>query len=54
MSVSTNQLELTGRIASIEPYGESKQGDIVYTATIQLDKQDPRLRWNMTAKVTIG
>lgn len=47
-------LELTGRISAIEPFGESKQGDIVYTATVLLDQQDPRLRWNMTAKVKIG
>jgi HlyD family secretion protein len=47
-------LELTGRISAIEPYGETKQGDIVYTATILLEQQDPRLRWNMTGKVKIG
>ncbi len=47
-------LELTGRVASIEPYGESRQGDIVYAVRIVLDRQDPRLRWNMTAKVSIA
>lgn len=46
-------LELTGRVAAIEPYGESHQGDIVYTVNVILDRQDPRLRWNMTAKVSI-
>ena len=43
-----------GQVSAIKPYGETKQGDIVYTVTILLDQQDPRLRWNMTAKVTIG
>ncbi len=46
-------LELPGRVSTVEPYGESKQGDIVYTVSIILDRQDPRLRWNMTAKVSI-
>jgi HlyD family secretion protein len=47
-------LELTGKVASIKGFGENKQGDIVYTIVVKLDKQDPRLRWNMTAKVTIA
>lgn len=47
------ELELTGKVASIKGFGENKQGDIVYTIVVKLDKQDPRLRWNMTAKVTI-
>lgn len=46
-------LQLTGKVTNIEPYGQSKQGDIVYTVFITPDKQDPRLRWNMTAKVGI-
>ncbi len=48
------ELELTGKVASIRGYGENRQGDIVYTIVITLDKQDPRLRWNMTAKVAIS
>lgn len=48
------EVELTGKVARIKGFGENKQGDIVYTVFIQLDKQDPRLRWNMTAKVTIA
>lgn len=47
-------LELTGKVASIKGFGENRQGDIVYTIVIKLNKQDPRLRWNMTAKVTIA
>jgi HlyD family secretion protein len=47
-------LELTGKVLRIKGFGENKQGDIVYAITIALDKQDERLRWNMTAKVSIG
>ena len=47
-------LELTGKVASIKGFGENKQGDIVYTLVVKLDKQDERLRWNMTAKVSIA
>jgi multidrug resistance efflux pump len=46
-------LELTGTVARIKPLGENKQGDITYTATIVPDTLDERLRWNMTASVTI-
>ena len=46
-------LELSGKVARIKGYGENKQGDIVYTLVIALDRQDARLRWNMTAKVSI-
>ncbi len=47
------ELELSGKVANIKPYGESKQGDIVYTVIVAPDQPDARLRWNMTAKVTI-
>ncbi len=46
-------LELAGRVASIEAFGENRQGDITYRVRIALDRQDPRVRWNMTAAVTI-
>ncbi len=46
-------LELEGIVERIRPLGESKQGDITYTATIVPSRSDPRLRWNMTASVTI-
>jgi HlyD family secretion protein len=46
-------LDLQGTILRIKPLGESKQGDITYTATIRPDRMDSRLRWNMTASVTI-
>jgi HlyD family secretion protein len=47
------ELVLPGKVTNIEPYGESRQGDIVYTVIIAPDQQDSRLRWNMTAKVSI-
>jgi HlyD family secretion protein len=47
-------LELAGHVSQIKPYGDTRQGDIVYTVTITPDRQDERLRWNMTAKVSIG
>jgi HlyD family secretion protein len=46
-------VELAGEVARIEQYGENKQGDIVYTVVIVPDKQDERLRWNMTASVAL-
>ncbi len=46
-------LQLPGKVTQIKSYGENRQGDIVYTVVVKPDQQDPRLRWNMTAKVTI-
>lgn len=46
-------LELAGRVLRIRPIGESRQGDITYTVLVKPDRFDERLRWNMTAKVTI-
>lgn len=46
-------LELPGKVSKIRPFGDTKQGDIVYTVYVTPDQQDARLRWNMTAKVRI-
>ncbi len=46
-------LTLTGKVTNIEPFGTNHQGDIVYKVTVTPDKMDDRLRWNMTAKVSI-
>ncbi len=46
-------LELPGKVVRIKGYGENRQGDIVYTVVVALDQMEERLRWNMTAKVTI-
>ncbi len=45
-------LEATGKVLRVNELGVDKQGDITYTVTIQLDQQDPRLRWKMTATVS--
>lgn len=46
-------VELSGKVAQIKPIGVNKQGDITYTVVVAPDQSDPRLRWNMTAVVTI-
>ncbi len=46
--------EFTGIVTRIRPFGENKQGDITYTVVVTPDEQDTRLKWNMTAAVTIS
>lgn len=46
-------VELGGRVVSIKPMGESRLGDITYKVVIEPEEHDERLRWNMTAVVTI-
>jgi multidrug resistance efflux pump len=46
-------LELAGKVTRIDSLGQNRQGDIVYTVTVKPDQMDDRLRWNMTAKVSI-
>jgi multidrug resistance efflux pump len=46
-------LELTGRVTHLGSYGEPWQGAITYTVIVTPDTQDARLRWNMTASLTI-
>lgn len=45
-------LDIIGRVSSIKPFGENRQGDVVYTVVLKLEVPDERLRWNMTASVT--
>ena len=45
-------LELTGTVEEISDQFEEKRGDITYTARIQIDDIDPRLRWGMTVAIT--
>jgi HlyD family secretion protein len=47
-------LEMNGRVQYIRPLGQDNRGDIVYTVVIAPAQQDARLRWNMTAVVTLG
>ncbi len=46
-------LELGGTVERIKPLGQEKLGDITYTVVVRPDEQDARLRWKMTAVVTI-
>lgn len=45
-------LLMEGVLARIRPIGTDQRGDIVYTAVIDLQGNDPRLLWNMTAVVS--
>jgi multidrug resistance efflux pump len=47
-------VQMTAQVQSIEKFGQTYQGDIVYPVTLKLNQPDPRLRWNMTATVTFG
>jgi HlyD family secretion protein len=47
-------LELLGKVSRVRALGENKQGDINYVVTITPARYDDRLRWNMTASVTIA
>ncbi|MBV7327258.1 HlyD family efflux transporter periplasmic adaptor subunit [Chloroflexi bacterium TSY] len=44
---------LTGMVKNIKPLGENNQGDITYTVLVELNEQDERLRWNMSAEANI-
>jgi len=46
-------LKLAGTVARIKAIGQESLGDITYTVVVGLEEQDPRLRWNMTAVVTV-
>ena len=47
------EVEIPGTVTRIKALGTNNRGDITYTAVIAPDEMDPRLRWNMTAAVTI-
>jgi len=44
-------LEMDGKVNRVDGLGVNKQGDIQYTVVIDLSGNDPRLLWNMTARV---
>jgi multidrug efflux pump subunit AcrA (membrane-fusion protein) len=44
---------LSGRVSRIAPMASTEQGGTNYTVVIELDEQDPGLRWGMTAYVDI-
>lgn len=45
---------LPGKVVKIRPFGEKKRGDMTYTIYIDPDQYDARLKWNMTATVSIA
>jgi len=45
------ELTLPGVVRAINAQGTNRQGDIVYTAVVDLSQSDAHLRWNMTATV---
>ena len=47
-----NGVDVIGRVTKIKALGENRQGDIVYTVTLELDPTDAQLHWNMTTSVT--
>jgi multidrug resistance efflux pump len=47
------ELNLTGVVSAIEELGRTYQGDVIYTVTVTPQSWDARLRWNMTATVTL-
>jgi HlyD family secretion protein len=44
---------LRGRVVRIAPMASGQGGGVNYTVTIELEEQDPALRWGMTAFVDI-
>ncbi|EGO62153.1 efflux RND transporter periplasmic adaptor subunit [Acetonema longum] len=46
-------LEIPARVKFIRPDDEKKHDDSTYTVTIAPDRWDDRLRWNMTARISI-
>ncbi|MEI6287403.1 MAG: biotin/lipoyl-binding protein [Bacillota bacterium] len=46
-------LKLNGVVASIRPFGENKNGDMTYTVLVDIDGNNPQIKWNMKCSVTI-
>jgi multidrug resistance efflux pump len=47
-------VELTGKVERINSRGQNTRGDITYVVSINLDQQDDRLRWEMSAVAKFG
>jgi multidrug resistance efflux pump len=45
---------LAGTVEAIDDFFVEKRGDVTYTARIQVDEIDPRMRWGMTVVVTFA
>jgi HlyD family secretion protein len=46
-------LELPGTVVQVKPLGVERLGDMTYVVVVRPDVTDARLRWNMTAVVTM-
>jgi multidrug resistance efflux pump len=46
-------LSLPGVVTRVESLGKTFQGDVIYTVAVEPQGWDERLRWNMTATVTV-
>ena len=46
-------VKLMGKVSRIDDYGTNRQGDIVFAVVVIPDRLDERLKWNMTASVSI-
>jgi hypothetical protein len=46
--------EFTGKVIDVDRIGSTLGGDVVYTVTIQFDKQPEGLLWGMSADVEIA
>jgi multidrug resistance efflux pump len=46
-------LILQGTVSQVSALGQTIQGDVTYAVTVEPQGWDERLRWNMTATVTV-
>jgi HlyD family secretion protein len=46
-------VELLGKVIRVRGFGDNRQGDIVYRVYVRPERMDERMRWNMTASVSI-
>ena len=43
----------SGKVIAISPKAETVEGDVLFKVTVAFDQQPERLRWGMTAEITI-
>jgi RND family efflux transporter MFP subunit len=48
------ELRLRGVVERIQVRGATQAGEVTYTVIVRPDRHEPRLRWNMSATVTIA
>ena len=42
---------MSGKVTRISDVGVNNKGDIAYKVTVETERNDPGLKWNMTAAV---